>query len=300
VAASLSSLSAVERQGFVDDAWAMVLAGEAPASSFVDLALGFGEEEDGGVWQAILTGLGWCDRFLEGEPRERFRDAVRGLVAPALARLGWERRPEDSDLDAELRGDLVRALAILGGDPEAQAQARELERDPAADGDVAAAAVEVVAHTGGEEEYTRYRALAKDGDTPQIQDRYRGALGRFRDPALMARTLEATLSDDVRPQDAPFILARSMANRDLGGRAFAFVAENWDALTARVAASNHVVFPAGARVLTAPDDVEAVQAFFAVHDIPQSRLMTRQFLERQRVYAALRRRAEPDLAARFS
>ena len=157
----LDVLSAIERQCMVDDAWAMVLAGAATASSFVDLALGFGEEDDSAVWQAILTGLGWCDRFLEGEPRERFRDVVRGLVGPALARLGWERRPEDSDLDAELRGELVRALGILGDDPEAQAQAREMEQDGSADGDVAAAAVDVVAFSGGPPEYERFVALAE-------------------------------------------------------------------------------------------------------------------------------------------
>ena len=251
VAANLGTLSAVERQCVVDDTWAMVLAGEASASSFVDLVLGFGDEDDIGVWQAILTGLGWCDRFLDGEPRERFRDAVRGLVGPAMARLGWERRSADSDLEAELRGELARALGILGDDPEAQAQAREMEADATTDGDVAAAAVDVVAFVGGPDDYERFFALAKNAPTPQVQERYRGALGRFRDPALMERTLAATLSDDVRPQDVPFLIARAMANRDLGSRAFAFVAERWDALTSRVAASNHVVFPAAARILTA-------------------------------------------------
>jgi puromycin-sensitive aminopeptidase len=296
----LDVLTATERQCFVDDAWAMVLAGEATASSFVDLVLGFGHEDDIGVWQAILTGLGWCDRFLEGEPRERFRDAVRGLVGPALGRLGWERRADDSDLSAELRGELVRALGILGDDPEAQAQAREMERDGTADGDVAAAAVDVVAFAGAAEDYERFFALGKDAPTPQAQERYRTALARFRDPALMDRTLEATLTDEIRPQDAPFLLARAMTNRDLGSRAFAFVAEHWDALTSRFAASNHIAFPAGARVLTAPEDVEAVQAFFTEHDIPQSGMMLRQSLERQRNYGALRQRATDDLIARFS
>jgi hypothetical protein len=45
--------------------------------------------------------------------------------------------------------------------------------------------------------------------------------------------------------------------------------------------------------------VEDVQRFFAEHDIPQNHLMLQQALERQRVFAALRQRAAPDLAARF-
>ena len=53
------------------------------------------------------------------------------------------------------------------------------------------------------------------------------------------------------------------------------------------------------RYLTDPSTVEDVQTFFETHDIPQNHLMLLQFLERQRVAAALRERAVPELAARF-
>ena len=72
-------------------------------------------------------GSRWCDRFLDGPPRERFRDYVRTLVRPALERLGWDPRTEDGELDRELRGDLIRTLGVLGDDPETQAMAREAE-----------------------------------------------------------------------------------------------------------------------------------------------------------------------------
>ena len=85
--------------------------------TFLDLVLGFADETAPAVWQTIMVGLAWCDRFLDGEPRERFRDAVRELVRPALGRLGWESRPEDSDLDRELRGDLIRTLGHPRGRP---------------------------------------------------------------------------------------------------------------------------------------------------------------------------------------
>jgi len=51
--------------------------------------------------------------------------------------------------------------------------------------------------------------------------------------------------------------------------------------------------------LTEPDIVGDVQAFFAEHDIPQNHLMLLQALERQRVFAALRQRAAPELTERF-
>ncbi len=297
-------LSPVERQCLVDDAWAAVVAGDASASSFIDLAGGFADEDDPGVWGAIITGLGWCDRFLDGPARDRFRDLVRDLVRPALHRLGWEPRPEDSDLDHELRGELILALGVLGDDPETQAQAREAEVESRGGGEVApavaAASIDVVSARGNADDYEAFRARWKEAATPQEEDRYLDSLARFRDPGLMQRTLDSTLSDDVRPQDAPFVLARATGNRDLGPQAWRFIAERWDEITARIADSNAIVLAAGLRHVTDPETVANAQAFFETHDIPQNRLMLRQFLERQRVYAALRTRAEGDLAARFS
>jgi puromycin-sensitive aminopeptidase len=224
-------------------------------------------------------------------------------VRPALERLGWERRPEERDLDRELRGDLIRTLGILGDDPETQAAAREAESESRAGADVepsvAAAAVDVVAFAGGPDDYERFRARAKDAPTPQEHDRYLYALTRFRDEDLFERTLRATLTEDIRAQDIPFLLARAQVNRNLGTRAWAFVRDGWDDLLGRIAASNAIALAGGIRTLTDPDSVADVQAFFADHDIPQNHLMLLQALERQRVFAALRQRAAPELAERF-
>ncbi|HYJ61353.1 MAG TPA: M1 family metallopeptidase [Actinomycetota bacterium] len=296
-------LTPIERQGLVDDAWGAAVAGRASAAAFIDLVRGFTDEDDPSVWKAIIGGLGWCDRFLSGAPRDGFRDAVRDLVRPALDRLGWDPRPEDSDLDHELRGDLILALGVLGDDPETQAQAREAEALGRNGGDVApavaAAAVEVVAATGGEAEYDTFWASYTSARTPQEEDRYLYALGRFGDPALMARTLEASMTDAIRPQNAPFLMLRATTNRDLGPQVWTFIADHWDAIRDRIAESNVIALAAGLRFITDPDAVASAQAFFEDHDIPQNRLMLRQFLERQRVMAAFRARAEDELAARF-
>ena len=179
--------------------------GRAASSSFIDLDRRVrrrGRPVASGRRSSAVSR--WCDRFLDGAPRERFRDFVRDLVAAGARRLGWDARERRRELDRELRGDLIRALGILGDDPETQAQAREAEarrargrrRRPA----VAAAAIDVVAFVGDADDYETFFARSRgSAPTPQEQDRYRYALARFRDPALMERTLEASLTDEVRP-----------------------------------------------------------------------------------------------------
>jgi puromycin-sensitive aminopeptidase len=301
---AVSALSPLERYSLVDDAWAAVVDGSTTSSSFCRFVEGFVEETELPVWQLILTGLSWCDRFLEDEPRDRFRDYVRRLLRPAIDRLGWDASSDEADLVRALRGTLAQALAVLGDDPEAKAQMRELEGDARGGGDVdahlASAAVQVVATNGDSGDFARYWQMVHDGVTPQEQLRYLYALARFRDPELFDRLLASTLTDDVRPQDGPFLLATATTNRDLGERAWRFIADNWDQALARFASSNIISLASGTRFLSMPDQQADVEAFFQTHSIPQAQLMLDQILERQRIYVALRERAEKDLAQSFA
>jgi len=302
--ARLPEISPLERYGLVDDHWAAVTSGAAPASEFVLAASRYGDEDDLAVWQILLTGLGWCDRFLEGEPRERFRAFVRHLVAPAMDRLGWEADADEPDRIRALRGALLQGLGVLGADPNAGAAAREFEAEARAgkpvDASLAAAAVNVVAANGDAADYERYWTAYRESPTPQEQYRYLFALPLFRDPALFDRTLEATFGDDIRSQDAPFVFAYSLINRDLGERAWDTLRARWNEAEERFPAQLTIRMAEGVRYLTLSEQVDEARAFFAEHPIPQSAKMLEQMLERQRVAAALRQRATPDLEAHFS
>ncbi|MGH2540015.1 MAG: M1 family metallopeptidase [Actinomycetota bacterium] len=299
-----SDVSPIERYGLVDDHWSAVASGAASASEFVAASARYGDEDDLSVWQVLLQGLGWCDRFLDGEPRERLRAFVRRLVAPAMDRLGWEADADELDRVRALRGALLQGLGVLGADPDAEAAAREFEAEARAgkpvDASLAAAAVNVVAANGDGTDYEHFWQAYLESPTPQERYRYLFALPMFRDPALMDRTLEATFGEEIRSQDAPFVFAYSLINRDLGDRAWGVLRERWNAAETRFPSQLTVRMAEGVRYLTLPEQVAEAEAFFAEHPIPQSVKMLEQVLERQRVAAALRERATPDLEHYFS
>jgi puromycin-sensitive aminopeptidase len=280
------------------------VAGEASAAQFCEFVGAFEGETELTVWSALLQGIGWCERFVDAAPREHLRSWVRELVGPALERIGWEPREGEPDLTRSLRGLLLSSLAVLGAEPNAQALAREIELEARsggpADPSLAAASIAIVAAGGGPEEYEAFLEARRTLRTPQEQLRYLYALSDFRDAVLLDRTVALGLTEEVRPQNAPGLFARSMANRDHGERAWRFVKEHWDQIVARVAPSTVVFVADGVRFLTDPERVEDAEAFFAAHPIPQSALQLRQILERQRVNAELRRRAVPDLQTFFS
>ncbi len=304
VTSDLGSLSTDERTQLVDDTWAAVVAGRRSAVEFCRFAGSFADETELPVWQSLLQGLAWCERFLNAGPREHFRGWIRGLLWPAVERVGWEPREGERELDKPLRGALVTGLGVLGADPHAFGLAMEIEResrgDEAVDPSLAAASVAIVAAGGTREDYERYVEAIARARTPQEELRYLYALPDFRDPVLVQRTVEKALTADVRAQNTPAVLARAVANRDHGARAWAFVKEHWDEIVARLNPTTVVYVADGVRYLTEPEQVEDAATFFAEHPIPQSGLMLRQILERQRVNEAFRRRATPELMAAFA
>ena len=290
-------LSPIERYSLVDDAWAAVVAGTASAGSFLDLVQGFADETDLRVWQAILGGLGWLDRFVDDEPRERLRAFVRDLVRPALARLGWDASPDEPDLTRALRGQLVQSLAILGrrsGDPRAvpRARARGRGRSPAPAGSRGSGG------RGGDE--GRLRSLLAAVPSGHARPRRRSATCSRRRASPVTRRSSGSsppsMTDDVRTQDAPYLLARSTTNRGQGPKVWRFIAEHWDAMQDRFASSNIIGLVSGIRYLTEPEAVAEVDAFFREHDIPQNHLMLQQGLERMRVERQAPRARDPGAA----
>jgi puromycin-sensitive aminopeptidase len=111
------------------------------------------------------------------------------------------------------------------------------------------------------------------------------------------RACELCISDDVKTQNAPFVLRACVANRWHGSVAWTFLRQHWDDAVASFPHTSIARMVDSVKLLTADDLVADVHSFFAEHPIPQGGKMLDQILERQRVNASLRRREEGRLAA---
>ena len=289
------NLTPIERYGLVDDTWSSVMAGRTSASDFLDFARSFQAETDLDVWTVLAGCLGGLEKLVEGEAQEQYRAAVRDLAQPALDRLGWEPSDSDSSRDLELRGLFIRLLANVGDDELAQKNARDLHdsylRDSGSvEPNIAAAATGVVAAKGGPAEYEVFLAKHNDPATPQEERRYQSALAGFPDEAEMKRTLDMTLNGDIRTQDAPYLLAACMRNKEQGYLAWQFVKDNWDKINEVFPSNSIVRMLSGITSLSKSDEADDVLAFFEDHDVPQGQLTLQQTLEKLRVNVAYRER----------
>ncbi|ETX07208.1 MAG: hypothetical protein ETSY2_12535 [Candidatus Entotheonella gemina] len=298
----MQQLKPIERYGLVDDTWASVLAGSTSAVDFLTFARGFSSETDLDVWTVLASCMSQLDRLLDGEARQRYRAVLRELYGPALAQLGWEPRPDDAPRTLELRGLLIRSLAIAGQDQDALAACRALHAQYLADRasvepNIAAAVAAAVASAGSREDYTAFVDRFKHAATPQEERRYQTLLAAFPGVDEMASTLDMTLNGEVRTQDAPYLVAQCMRNREQGVQAWRFVADNWDRMLEAYPDNAIVRMLDGFKALSEPDIAAEIEAFFQSHKVPQGDLTLQQHLERLRVNAFLREREAASLAA---
>jgi puromycin-sensitive aminopeptidase len=301
----LHSLSTLERYNLVDDAWNAVVAGRLDAADYVGLIERFGDEREYGVWQSIAIGLRAVRRLLDddAEAVAGFQRRVVALAGPVLADLG-EPTAGESELTGKLRGLLLGVVAIQGGDAATVDRARDLyaqwEMDATSvDAELAAAATGVVAATGDAADYERMLGRYRTGATPQEQLRHLYLLAEFDDADLMTRTCELAVTDEVRTQNAPFLLRLCIGNRRHGAQAWDFVRRNWNELDERFPRNTIVRMIETVRLLDQPAQVADVQAFFAEHPIEQALKTQEQILERQRVNAAVREQSASDLRHLF-
>ncbi len=289
---ALATLNTVERYNLVDDASAASVAGRLPASGLLEFLEAFSGEREHAVWQAIIAALRHLYRLIDGPALVPFQTRVRALLSPALAELGWTQVPGESGLQSELRGLLITNCAVLGADPEVRRRCRVLldSDHSTVDPEILAASTIVVASTGDRHDFDRFVDGFRNASTPQEQLRNLYALAEFDSAELIQQTCDFALGGEVRAQNAPFLLARCIANRSQGALAWTNVRKNWELANERFPNNSIVRMIDPVKMLNAPSVVADVQGFFAEHPIEQSLTTLAQVLERQRVNRSVHER----------
>jgi puromycin-sensitive aminopeptidase len=299
---SLSRLQPIERFNLVSDGFALAQAGLMGAVDYLELTTAFREERDRNVWTAVVGSLAWINRVIAEADRPGLEAHVRHRLRLAVERLGWEAEGEEPELTRQLRGDLLRALGVLGADEETIARARAVWARHAAEGaavdpNVLPAVIAIVAAAGGETEYADFLERFRSARTPQDEQRYLYALAAFRAPALVRQTLQRTVNGEVRSQDAPFLMRSLLAAVHSRGLAWDFLKEHWQTMARQYPGSAYRRMYEGLTGLVSPEWEREVGTFFAEKGISLGGKTLEQYLEQLRVAVRFQEREGAALAA---
>jgi len=305
LAGAVGKIAPIERFNLLSDSFALAQAGLGSAVDHLDLTARFTEETDRNVWTALIASLTYVNRVIGDEQRGGLASLVRHRLAEKVTLLSWEVQEGETELDRQLRGDLLRAIGTLGDDEEVQARAREVyaryrEDEASVDANVLPAVIAILSAAGGEAEYTEFRDRFKSARTPQEEQRYLYALAGFRKADLLGRTLEMTLNGEIRSQDAPYVI-RSLLTSVYGrGLAWDFVKQHWQAMARQYPESAYTRMYEGVAALVSADWERDVRAFFADNKIDLGGKTLAQYLEQLRVAVAFQARESEALAAHLS
>jgi puromycin-sensitive aminopeptidase len=300
----LGRLAPAERMGLLGHQWAGVRADRAPLADWLDLVTRFGDEPEPDVLAAAYGPLAWIvDQAVPTLPAEhasRFRGNIAQVFSPAFARLGWSAAPKESDEKRQRRATLI---SILGNVADARdvlegAEARigpYLKDRRTLEPNLAGPVVDLAARNGDAARFDAYLRTMQAARTPQERTRFEMALGAFRAPALVERTLLLSLSERVPTQDVVPLLCRLLGNPAARERTWEFIRERWTSLSPRISPGLASRLVSALPALQKPLYRRQVASFFATHPLPTASRALKQALERFALDADLRARLVPDL-----
>jgi aminopeptidase N len=302
VAKAETALTPPERIGLLGDRWALVRSGQAAVGGYLDLVLALKQDPNGAVLDLVHQQLQKVDADIAtDEDRMEFAAVVRRQFGPVYVALGSPVKGEPYDRQ-QLRGTLFEMLGAAG-DPAVLAEAQQLtarvfavdnKKDRTLDSTLSDSAVLVSARNGDAALYDKVLALSRNsGDPGEKTDALR-MLGRFRDPALVTRTLDYLVSGEVRNQDTWIVLVALLRDRSTRDQTWDYMQKNWDKVHAQLTVSS------GAEVVRATGNFctvarrDEVINFFATHKIEASERTLAKAVDSINDCIQLRSSQEPD------
>jgi aminopeptidase N/puromycin-sensitive aminopeptidase len=302
VAKAETALTPPERIGLLGDRWALVRSGQATVGGYLDLVLALKQDSNAAVLDLVHRQLERVDSDIAtDEDRAEFAAVVRRQFGPVYAALGSPVKGEPFDRQ-QLRGTLFEMLGAAG-DPAVLTQAQQLttrvfavdnKKDKTLDATLSDSAVLVSASNGDAALYDKLLAVSRNsGDPGEKTDALR-TLGRFRDPALVKRTLDYVVSGEVRNQDTWIVLVALLRDRATRDQTWDYVQKNWDKVHAQLTVSS------GAEVVRATGNFCTVRQrdevidFFATHKIEASERTLAKAVDSINDCIQLRSSQEPD------
>jgi puromycin-sensitive aminopeptidase len=287
----LSDLDPIERYSVVSDSMANVLSGDVMGADFLSLVSSLADEDELDVWSAALGGLGELDRIVSSDDKDAMQSFITGLVSHKTDELGWSVSDGESERTRAMRGLLLKSLGNLGKDRETIETARSVfGSDGEVDPEIADAALSIVAANGSVDDFNGFLEISENAKDPQTKIKYLRAATQIPDKAAAERMFNMVLDGTIRSQDAFWVVALLLGNRDTGAHVWDLMTENWDATVASMPALN------GRRMLdlvqyrSEPDVAASIMQWFETHEIPSGEKHVAQKMEQLQVRVALRER----------
>ncbi len=281
-------LAATDRLGLQGDAYALARSGLIPATQFLQLAQAYRNEDAYSVWADLIGNLRQVEMLIAQEPfLPQYQAMGRHLLQPIAAKVGWEPKAGEGHLQVLLRATALGAFGAAGDEDtisEAQQRFTRYLEDPAfLSPDLKGAVYALAAQAGDANTFDAMHRLAQETSLQEEKVRLLQSLTRFSASDLLQRTLDLSLSPDVRIQDTVAMVLGVAGNRNNGTRmAWDFVKDNWVEFDRRYGSGGFAIMRLVGLTggLVTAEAREDVDRFFQDNPTPSASRTIQQSLER--------------------
>lgn len=232
-----ASLPAPDRVALLADTLALAQAGRLPLGEGLRWLALLPQVHDAGrvpLFKQAIEEFDLLDKALAGSPkRSALRESARALLAPELARLRWEPRPQDDPETLALRARLVRQLASMDDPATLQQALARLRRDESRAQPLHPSmrdAVRVAAGVAADRaRFDRTLAALVAASSEQERRTLANALASGRDAGRVDELLDRMLRGDLPTNLATSMPARVAELSPFGDRAYRHLVEHWPA-----------------------------------------------------------------------
>jgi len=211
IAERFSTFAPIDQIGLLKDALALGMAGETPLTNYLRLSAELPADAHPLVWfEQARTLAGVDGYFAPGPARADYRAWASRLLAPALARVGYDAKAGDTPPVALLRETLLLALTQIG-DPGVRAEARR--RFEATGADLAKLkpterrwVLVGAARSADAKVFAELRTLARAAKDPLERNELYTYLATVEDEALARQVLALAVTDEAPTNLAPALV----------------------------------------------------------------------------------------------
>ena len=296
-----TALTVSERVGFVGDRWALTRAGQGSVGDYLDLALALKNDQNSQVLDTVLSTVNQVrSRIATPEEKAKLDAIVRAQFGPVYMGLNKDSK-QDSYETQHVRAELFEELG-QANDPAVLARAREItdsffSQRKTIEPNLLDAAIALSAQNGSADFYNSIQTISEKADDPGLQGEAQEMLTRFRDTALVTRTLEYATSGKVRNQDSWILIAQELGQSETRGVAWPWVQAHWELVQAQLTTASGANLVSATGSFCTVEQRDQVQRFFAVHKVEAAERTLGKAVDSINACIQLKRTQEPKLKA---
>lgn len=298
-------LDNVDRWGIQNDLFALCVAGKITFRRYLDFIRSYFQEDDYLVSADIAGSLYFAYLVSSGESFwQSIQEYGKEYFEKIFSRLGWDAKDGEKHTDALLRSFVINALGRFGHEEilaEAKRRFEKFVKEPnSLNPDLRSTVYSLVAWGGDEKTFEMLTNFYRKAQTQEEKVRFLAALGGFQDGNILAKTLDFSLSPDVRLQDL-FIPIAKVAGNPYGRKlVWLWLRKNWKEVSKRF---GNVGNPLLNRIISCLEVVSdgkkesEIRIFFKKNAVPGTEMKLAQTLERIRINSKFLERTRKEFVA---